>query len=82
MASGLITLGQIEGGKVEAVTDFLFLGFKITADDNCSHEIRRQSFLGRKAMTNQDSVLKNKDFTLPTKIHIVEAIGLPRWLRW
>ena len=81
MASGPITSWHVEGEKVEAVINFLFLGFKITADDNCSHEIRRRLFLGRKAMTNQDSVLKNKDITLPTKIHIVKAIGLLRWLR-
>ena len=60
MASGPITSWQIKGGKVDAVTDFLFLGSKITADGDCSHEIRRQLFLGRKAMTNLDSVLKSR----------------------
>ena len=64
-------------GKVEVVTDFLFLGSKITADGDCSHEIRRQLLLSRKAMTNQDSVLKNRDITLPTKGHIVKAMVFP-----
>ena len=67
MTSGPITAWQIEGEKVEAVTDFLFLGCKITVDVDCSHEIRRQLFLGRKAMTNLDSVLKSKDITLLTE---------------
>ena len=66
MVSGPITSGQIEGEKVEAVTDFLFLGSKVTADGDCSHEIRRQLLLGRKAMTNLDSVLKSKDIMLTT----------------
>ena len=74
MASSPITARQIEGGKVEVVTDFLFLGSKITVDDDCSHEIRRQLLLGRKAMTNLDSVLKNTDITLPTKVCIVKAM--------
>ena len=73
MASGLITSWPIEGEKVEVVTDFLLLGSKITVDGDCSHEIRRRSFLGRKAMTNLDSVLKDKDIILPTKFHIVKA---------
>ena len=77
IASSPITLWQIEGEKVEAVTDFLFLGPKITADGDCNHEIRRQLLLGRKAMTNLDSVLKSKDLTLPTKIHIVSAVVFP-----
>ena len=64
-------------GKGEVVTDFLFLGSKITADGDCSHEIRRQLLLSRKAMTNQDSVLKNGDITLPTKGHIVKAMVFP-----
>ena len=68
MASGPITSWQIEGGKVEAVTDFLFLGSKITADGDCSHEIKRCLLFGRKAMTNLDSILKSRDFTLPTKV--------------
>ena len=75
MASGPITSWQIEGKKVEAVTDFLFLGSKITADGDCSHRIRRYLLLGRKAMKKKlDSVLKSKDITLPTKVHIVEAM--------
>ena len=77
MASDSIISWQIEGEKVEAVTDFLFLSSKITADDDCNHEIRRQLLLGRKAMTNLDSVLKNKDVTLPTKVHIVKAKVFP-----
>ena len=67
IASSPITSWQIEGEKVEAVTDFIFLGFKITVDGDCSHEIKRRLLLGRKAMTNLDSVLKSKDITLPTK---------------
>ena len=77
MASGPITSWQIEGEEVEAVTDFLFLGSKITADDDCSHEIRRRLLLGRKAMTNLDSVLKSRDITLLTKVHIVKAMVFP-----
>ena len=65
------------GGKVEVVTDFLFLDSKITADGNCSYEIRRRLLLGRKAMTNLDSVLKNRDITLSTKVHIVKAMVFP-----
>ena len=70
MASGPITVWQIEEGKVEVVTRFLSLGSKITADGDCSHEIRRQLLFGRKAMTNLDNVLKSRDITLPAKIHI------------
>ena len=77
MASSPTTSWQIEGGKVEAVTDFIFLGCKITVDSDCSHEIRRQLLLGRKAMTNLDSVLKSKDITLPTKVCIVKAMVFP-----
>ena len=77
MASGSITAWLSEGGKVEAVTDFLFLGCKITADGDCSHEIRRQLLLGRKVMTNLDSVLKSRDITLLTKVHIVKAMVFP-----
>ena len=77
MASRPITSWQIEGGKVEVLTDFLFLGSKITPDGNCSHEIRRPLLLGRKAMTNLDSVLKSRDITLSTKVHIVKAIFFP-----
>ena len=77
MVSGPITSWQIEGDKVETVTDFIFLGYKITADSTCSHEIKRCLVLGRKAMANLDSVLKNKDITLPTKVHIVKTTVFP-----
>ena len=77
MASGPITSWQIEGEKVEIVTDFLFLGSKITADGDCSHKIRRQSLLGKKAMTNLDSVLKSRNITLLTKVCIVKAMVFP-----
>ena len=76
MASGPITAWQIEGERVVAVTDFLFLGSKITADGDCSHEIRRQLLLGRTAMTNLDRVLKSRDSTLQTKVCIVKAMAL------
>ena len=75
MVSGPITY-QIEGKKVEVLIDFLFLGSKITADGDCSHEIRRCLLLGRKVMTNLDSVLKRRDLTLPTKVHTVKAMVL------
>ena len=77
MASGPITSWQIEGKKVEAVTDFIFGGSKITADCDCSHEIKRHLLLGRKTMTNLDSILKSRDITLPTKVHTVKAIVFP-----
>ena len=77
MASSPITLWQIEGEKVEAVTGFLFLGSKITVDGDCSHEIKRCLLVGRKAMTNLDSILKSRDITLPTKVHLVKAMVLP-----
>ena len=77
MTSGPITSWQIEGGKVEAVTDFLFLGSKITLESDRSHKIVRCLLLGRKAMTNLDSVLKSRDFTLPTKVCIVKAMVFP-----
>ena len=77
MASGPITLWQIEGGKVEAVTDFLFLGSKITADGDCSHEIKRRLLLGRKTMTNLDSVLTGRDITLLTKVHLIKYTAFP-----
>ena len=77
MASSPITTQQIERETVEIVTDFLFLGSKITADSDCSHEIRRQLLLGRKAMTNLDTVLKSRGITLPTKVCKVEAIIFP-----
>ena len=74
MASGPITSWQIDG---ETVTDFIFLGSKITADNDCSHETKRHLLLGRKAMTNLDSILKNRDITLPTKVHLVKATVFP-----
>ena len=77
MASSPMTSWQIEGIKAEAVTDFLFLGSKITEDGDCSYEIKRHLLLRRKAMTNLDSVLKNKDSTLPTKVHIIKATFFP-----
>ena len=77
MVSGPITSWQIEGKKLEAVTDFIFLGSKITVDGNCGHEMKRCLLLGRKAMTNLDSILKSRDITLPTKVHIVKTIVFP-----
>ena len=77
MASGSITSWQIDVEKVETVTDFIFLGFKITADGDCSHDIKRCLLLGRKAMTNLDSMLKSRDITSSTKVHIVRAMVLP-----
>ena len=77
MASGPITSWQIDGETVETVVDFIFLGFKITADGDCSHEIKRRLLLGRKVMTNLDSILKSKDITLPTKVHRVKAMAFP-----
>ena len=77
MASSHITSWQIEVEKLEVVTDFLFLGSKITLDGDCCHEIRRLLLLGRKVMTNLDSVLKSRDITLLTKIHIVKAMVFP-----
>ena len=77
MASGPITSWQIEGRKVEAVTDFIVLGSKITADGDCSQQIRRHLLLGRKAMTNLDSILKRRDITLLTKVWIVKAVVFP-----
>ena len=77
MASGPITARQTEVEKVEAVTDFLFLVSKITADSDCSHEIRRQLLLGKKMMTNLDSLLISRDITLMTKVHIVKAMVFP-----
>ena len=77
MGSGPITSLQIEGGKVEAVTDFIFSGSKITADGTCSHEFKRRLLLERKAMPNLDSVLKSRDITLPTKVPIVKAMVFP-----
>ena len=77
MASGLITSWQIDGEKMETVTDFIFLGSKITADGDCSHEIERHLLLGRKAMTNLDSILKIRDIVLSTKVHLVKAMVFP-----
>ena len=77
MAPGPITSWQTEGGKVEAMTDFLLLDSKITVGSDCSHEIKRRLLLGRKAMTNLDSILKCRDITLPTKVSIVKAIVFP-----
>ena len=79
MVSGPITSWQIEGGKVEVVTDSLFLGSKITADGDCSHEIRRRLLLGRKAMTSLDSVLRSREITLPTKVRTDKATVF-QWL--
>ena len=77
MASGPITSWQINGETVETVTDLIFLGSKITADGDCSHEIKRRLLLGRKVMTNLDSILKSKDITLPTKFRLVKAMVFP-----
>ena len=77
MASGPITSWQIEGETVEIVADFIFLGSKITADGDCSHEIKRYLLVGRKVMTNLDSILESRDITLPTKVHLVKAMVFP-----
>ena len=77
MASGPITSWQINGEAMETVADFIFLGFKITADGECSHETKRRLLLGRKVMTILDTTLKSRDITLPTKVHLVKAIILP-----
>ena len=77
MTSSPITSWQIDGETVETVTDFIFLGFKITVDSDCTHEIKRRLLLGRKAMTNLDSILKSRDITLPTKIRLVKAMVFP-----
>ena len=77
MASGAITSWEIDGETVETVSDFMFLGSKITADGDCSHEIKRRLLLGRKLMTNLDSLLKSRDITLPTKVHVVKAMVFP-----
>ena len=74
MASGSITSWQIDGETVETVTDFIFLGYKITADGDCTHEIKRHLLIGRKVMTNLDSILKIRDITLPTKVRLVKAM--------
>ena len=77
MASGPITSWQVDGETMETLTDFIFLGSKITSDGDCSHDIKRFLLLGRKAMTNLDSILKSRDFTLPTKVYIVKAMVFP-----
>ena len=77
MESGPITSWQIDGDTMETVTDFIFLGSKITADGDCSHEIQRHSILGRKVMTNLDSILRSRDITLPTKVRLVKAMVFP-----
>ena len=77
MASGPITSWEIDGETVETVSDFIFWGSKITADGDCSHEIKRRLFLGRKVMTNLDSILKSRDITLPTKVRLVKAMVFP-----
>ena len=77
MASGPITSWEIDGETVETVADFIFLGSKITADGDCSHEIKRHLFLGRKVMTNPESILKSRDVTLPTKVCLVKAVVFP-----
>ena len=77
MASSPITSWQIDGETMETVSDFIFLGSKITVDDDCSHEIKRCLLLGRKAMTNLDSILKNRDITLPAKVHLLKAMVFP-----
>ena len=77
MASGPITLWEIDGETMKTVTDFIFLDSKITADDDCSHEIKRHLLLGRKVMTNLDRVLKSRDITLPKKVRVVKAMVFP-----
>ena len=77
MASGAMTSSKIDGGTMKSVIDLIFLGFKSTMDSDCSHQIKRCLFLGRKAMTNLDSMLKSKDITLPRKVHLVKAMVFP-----
>ena len=77
MASGSITSWQIDGETMETVTDFIFSGSKITTDGDCSHEIKRRFLLGRKTMTNLDSILKSRDITWPTKVHLIKAMVFP-----
>ena len=77
MASGPITSWQIDGETVETMSDFIFLVFKLTADGDCSHEIKRRLLLGRKVMANLDSIFKSRDITLPTKVHLVKAMVFP-----
>ena len=82
MASGLITSWQIDGETMETVRDFIFLGSKITADGDCSHEIKRCLLLGREVMTNLDSMFESRDITLPTKVHLVKAMVFPVVTVW
>ena len=82
MVSGPITSWQIDGETMETVSDFIFLGSKITADGDCSHEIKRRLVLGRKAMTKLDSILKSRDITLPAKVHLVKAMDFPSSHVW
>ena len=82
MASGLITSWEIDGETVETVSDFIFLGSKITADGDCSHEIKRRLVLGRKAMTNLDRILKSRDITLSTKVHLRQGYGFSSGHAW
>ena len=82
MASGPITSELIDGETMERVTDFIFLGVKITADGDCSHEIKRRLLLGKKVMTNLDSILKSRDITLPTKVSLVKAYGFSSSQVW
>ena len=77
MASGPITSWEIDGETVETVSDFIFFGSQITTDGDCSHEIKRHLLLGRKVMTNLDSIFKSRDITLPTKVHLVKAVVFP-----
>ena len=77
MASGPITSWQVDGETVETVADFIFWGFKITTDGDCSHEIKRRLLLGRKIMTNLDSIFESRDITLPIKVHLVKAMVFP-----
>ena len=77
MASGAITAWEIDGKTVETVSDFIFLGSQITADDECSHEIKRHLLLGRKVMANLDSIFKSRDITLPTKVLLVKTMAFP-----
>ena len=81
MASGPVTSWQIDGETVETVSDFMFLGSKITADGDCSHEIKRRLLLGREVMTNLDSIFKSRDITLPTKVRLVKAMVFPVVMR-
>ena len=82
MASSPITLWQIDGETVETMADFIFLGSKITADGDCSHEIKRRLLLGRKVMMNLDSILKSRDITLPTKVYLVRPMVFPSGYVW